>query len=378
MEEDKSIRDEHDAESFFDNLKSTSNEDDESIDRETNELKSESTEIIEIKQASKERMWTMQQPQSQPYIPQYPSSEEEIPINLGRAKVKSPNGSHTHFNIFLNQSPQPQPTNMHPHPQMGTPYGAWSPPPMYNMQPSQQTMFSPPMYNCYPPYGLPQQQPAVVFMNQPQPKPPSPKPDKPKPPVPDVDIKPTPPPTPSPTPPAPPPPPPPSPISKPPTDIISPVCIASIIIAIIGFMMGVVSIVKSDEAFQAHINYEEEGNGKQSSALFEAWQMARNIALGAGASCVVVYSLAFLLVFWSGMHHKMKRKVVPGCCMNLFLIGGWIVFAFSFVVDVVVLVLAFDVDNVVYPEIVWAAFIGHNVSWLLMLVNSEMARRWVD
>ncbi|KAL3796544.1 hypothetical protein HJC23_009675 [Cyclotella cryptica] len=373
MDEGKNSLDENDVDSIVDNLKSTSNQDGESIDREIYELKSESTEIIEVKRASKEQMWTMQPPQ--PYIPQYPSSEEEIPINLGRAKVKSPTGGHTHFNIFLNQSPQPQQTNMHPQPPMGMPYGGWSPPPVYNMQPSPQTMFTPPMYNCYPPYGMPQQQqPTVVVMNPQQPKPPSPKPDNSETPKPDGDKKPTPPPSPAPTPPSPTPP---SPPPKPPTDHISPVCIASIIIAIIGFMMGVASIVKSDQAYQAHINYQEQGNGSESSALFETWQMARNIALGAGASSVVIYSLAFLLVFWSGMHHKMKRKVVSGCCMTLFLIGGWIVFAFSFVVDVVVLVLAFDVDNVVYPEIVWAAFIGHNVSWLLMLVNSEMARRWV-
>lgn len=63
--------------------------------------------------------------------------------------------------------------------------------------------------------------------------------------------------------------------------------------------------------------------------------------------------------------------------MTIFLIAAWIIFAFSFVVDVVILVLAFDSDNVVYVEIVWAAFIGHGVSWLLMLANEEMARRWV-
>lgn len=77
------------------------------------------------------------------------------------------------------------------------------------------------------------------------------------------------------------------------------------------------------------------------------------------------------------MLHKQQRKVVSGCGMTLFLIGAWVVFAFSCVVDVVILVLAFDQDNVVYIEIVWAAFVGHVVSWLAMLVNEEMARRWI-
>jgi hypothetical protein len=80
------------------------------------------------------------------------------------------------------------------------------------------------------------------------------------------------------------------------------------------------------------------------------------------------------LVFWSGVNHKMKRKVVAGFVMAGTLISGWIVFALTFLVDVVVLVLAFDEDNVVYPEVVWAAFIGNVVAWLLMLTHSEMAR----
>lgn len=124
--------------------------------------------------------------------------------------------------------------------------------------------------------------------------------------------------------------------------------------------------------------YEKEGNGNESSLLFDTWQMSRNIALGAGASCVSILSLAFILIFWSGMQHKQRRHVVSTCTMTFFLIGAWILFAFSFVVDVVVLVLAFDEDNVVYPEIVWAAFLGHCLAWLCMLVNEELSRRWEE
>lgn len=153
--------------------------------------------------------------------------------------------------------------------------------------------------------------------------------------------------------------------------------------ASIAFIMGILCLIKTDEAYHAFFSYEEYSNTNNSntneeSTLFNEWQMARNIALGSGAASVSVFSLSFLLIFWSGMQYKLKRKVVSSCCMTVFLIGAWIVFAFSFVVDVVVLVLAFDVDNVVYPEIVWAAFLGHAVGWLLMLVNEEMARRWVD
>jgi hypothetical protein len=141
--------------------------------------------------------------------------------------------------------------------------------------------------------------------------------------------------------------------------------------------MGIFCLVKSKQSYQHYLSYEKDGNGNESSLLFENWQMTRNIALGAGASFVCIYSFAFLLIFWAGMLHKQQRKVVSGCGMTLFLIGAWVVFAFSCVVDVVILVLAFDQDNVVYIEIVWAAFVGHVVSWLAMLVNEEMARRWI-
>ncbi|KAL7482354.1 hypothetical protein ACHAW6_008016 [Cyclotella cf. meneghiniana] len=314
-------------------------------------------------------MWAMQPPQA--YIPHTASTEEEIPINLGRAKIKTPNGGHTHFNVFLNQpSQQQQPQqqqqqqyyNLPPQPNM------WVPPPVYVQAPPPMVC-APPMYNSYPPYGMPQQQqqPTIIFMpNQPPPEKPKEKePEKPKEEKPKE--KPAPPP-PAPTPPPPPP-------SPPKPDNISDICIASIIIFCIGFILGICSVVRSNDAYEAHIDYEEESNGNRSGSLYETWQMARNTALGTGAAAVVCFSLAFLLVFWSGMNHKMSRKVNPGFCMAGCFISGWIVFALTFLVDVVVLVLAFDEDNVVYPEVVWAAFIGNIVAWLLMLTHSEMARR---
>lgn len=338
---------------------------------------SDSQDIVEAKSApatyrtyttQQARMWAMQPPQ--PYIP-HTSSEEEVPVNIGRAKIRSPNGGSTHFNVFLNQTP----TSSHQQtPQQN--YGAWQqqqrqqPQTMYNQSPqmyvqpggypSQAIYNSPPPHHCYGGMngmmgGLTPQHPTVVYMNQP---PPTTKREED--PVPSKDS--------SPPPPLPP---------KPTKGDLAPIAIASLIIAGIAFMMGILCLYKTNEAYNAYREYEEEGNGDQSFALFDAWQMSRNVALGAGASCVSIYSLAFLLIFWAGMQHKMKRKVVSGCCMTMFLIGAWIVFAFSFLVDVVVLVLAFDEDKVVYSEIVWAAFIGHTISWLGMLVNEEMARSYI-
>lgn len=55
-------------------------------------------------------MWAMQPPPPQPYIPQNASEEHEIPINggginIGRAKIRSPNGGSTHFNVFFESGP---------------------------------------------------------------------------------------------------------------------------------------------------------------------------------------------------------------------------------------------------------------------------------
>ena len=140
-------------------------------------------------------------------------------------------------------------------------------------------------------------------------------------------------------------------------------------------MLGTCAVVKANDAYEAHIDYEEEGDGTKTGTLYSEWQMARNPSLGPGPASVVCFSLAFLLVFWSGVNHKMRRRVQPGFCMAGTLISGWIVFALTFLVDVVVLVLAFDEDNVVYPSVVWAAFIGNVAGWLLMLTHSELARR---
>jgi hypothetical protein len=354
-------------------------------------------------------MWAMQQPPPQPYIPQHPtaSEENEIPINggmnIGRAKIRSPNGGSTHFNVFLNQAPTaaqqtppPNNYNWHQQQQQHNMYNTLPGMPQIYIQPGGPAqggchMFSPPPppgYNCYPPYGMGMgggpHQPTVVYMNAPPPpqqpketKPPTPPPkEKEKPPTP----PPTPPPPPVPV--APPPPPP-----KPTTDDLTPIAISSIIMASIAFILGILCLVKTNEAYDAYMSYQEytsnnsnnnsTNNSTEESILFDTWQMNRNIALGSGAASVSIFSLSFLLIFWSGMQHKLKRRVVSSCCMTVFLIGAWIVFAFSFLVDVVVLVLAFDVDNVVYVELVWGAFLGHSVGWLLMLVNEEMARRWV-
>jgi hypothetical protein len=63
------------------------------------------------------------------------------------------------------------------------------------------------------------------------------------------------------------------------------------------------------------------------------------------------------------------------CCMGGFLMAGGVIFCLVFIIDLIVLVLAFDSENAIYPEIIWSALIGSILSWMLMFGYSEMARR---
>jgi hypothetical protein len=61
--------------------------------------------------------------------------------------------------------------------------------------------------------------------------------------------------------------------------------------------------------------------------------------------------------------------------MGGFLIAACVIFCLTFINELIVLVLAFNVDQVIYPEVVWSALIGSILSWMLMFGYSEMARR---
>eukprot|EP01082_Thalassiosira_pseudonana_P008866 g7813.t1 g7813 contig26:339476-340333(-) len=281
----------------------------------------------------------------QPYIPDISRADSDpTPAQKTRAGgFRTPDG--TNFNVYVTgQAPQQQ--------QQLPCYGGFSPmPPIYNFA-------SPPPPPTYPYYGMGmQQQPTVIIMSKEEEKKKSPEKKKETP-------------TPATAAPAPP-----KEEKKKSTDEMSAVSIASVIIFAIGFIMGIVSVTKTNTAYEVHETWLDEASGSKSGSLFEEWQMARNVALGTGAAAVMCFSVSTLLVFYSGMTHKMKRKAKGGYCLTGFLIAGWIVFAMTFINDIVILVLAFDEDNIIYPEVVWSALIGNIFAWLLMFGYSEMARR---
>ena len=252
--------------------------------------------------------------------------------------VHTPGGSSTVYVHHINhQSPPPPPPLPQQPVQVGIPFGC--------------AHFSPPMQPYYP-YSYPQPQaPTVVVVNaagdhksgggkggggdgdkkgDASPKPPSPKPPK-------------------------------------GPQKFSPLSTASIIIFLIGLIMGIVCVVKTYGAYE---------HRQSETTDREAYIICRTVALGTGAAGTMCFTISTLLSFYAGTHHKMKNEDKKGsCCLGGFLIAGWIIFCLTFINNLVIMVLAFDDDNVIYPELVWSALIGSMLSWMLMFGFSEMARR---
>ncbi len=266
------------------------------------------------------------------------------------------NRNRNEFTMYGGQTAMPH--MMGGSPSIGIPFGG---PTIYHVtQPMPMPMPMP--MNPYPYGGFPQQGPTVVIINQreepeedppkpepPKPEPPKPEPPKPEPPKPEPkpDVK-------KPEPPTP---------KRPPKDEMSPLGISSVIIFVIGFIMGIVCIAKTEQAHEA-IYYEEDN-----------YMTIRNTALASGAIGIACMAISTILAFIAGITHKLQRKVEgSGCCVRSSLIAAWIFFGITFVCGLVVLVLGFA-GNTIHIELVTTAFIGCVVSWVLMFGWSEMTRR---
>ena len=137
----------------------------------------------------------------------------------------------------------------------------------------------------------------------------------------------------------------------------------------LALIFGIVCVFKAYESFDAR----ESGIDIKNAA----YEVSRTIALGTGGASTLCFTIAILLSFYAGMRHK--EKAPPGasnhCCMGGFLIAACVTFCLTFINELIVLVLAFNVNQVIYPEVVWSALIGSILSWMLMFGYSEMARR---
>ena len=151
--------------------------------------------------------------------------------------------------------------------------------------------------------------------------------------------------------------------------------IASVIIFMLGTTFGIVAVTESFAAFETREKYAD-NIVPQDSHDYAEYHVDRTMALAAGCAATLCFTIATLTSFYSGMRH---RNRVPGkpphCCLGGFLVAGWIVFCLTFINDLIILVLAFDEENVIYPEVVITGLSGSIFAWMLMFGYSEIARR---
>ena len=302
--------------------------------------------------------------------------------------IPNPDGSSTIFVHHLHGGGQAQsaPPPPPPQPQMPQMYGVPFPMPMMTPPP-------PPMYApVYPGYGYPyyqqhqqqqqQQQPTVIYIDQgAAPKPPPPKEEKkeekkPEPP------KPAPVPKPAPMPkPAPAPAPAPAPVAQPPKpkaptkpkgpQKASIYSINGAILFAFALVFGTACIAVTYKADYARQQAEVVGDEDLSDN--SVYRTNRTVALSLG--CIASFCFTFATISMAVAGKKYKQNAKGSCCLDAFVIAGWIIFVLTFIYNLILIVMAFDPENVTYPGVVLVGFAGCILAWLLMLGYSELARQ---
>jgi len=99
----------------------------------------------------------------------------------------------------------------------------------------------------------------------------------------------------------------------------------------------------------------------------------RSVAIGLGFVTVFCFNVATICLWIAGSIYR-KGYEERNCCLDTFMIAGGIIFAVTLMYDIIVLVLSFDMNNIMYPGVVVAGFCGSIFAWLLVLIYSEIAR----
>lgn len=312
-----------------------------------------------------------------PPPPMLPPSSYSIP-GTHTTTEKNPDGSSTvyvhHINHGAAAAPAPPPPPPPPPPQMQMPQMFGVPYPMPMPMPTPAPMYSP--YPPYPPpppssFGCPypqqQQQPRVIVISDEPPKP-QPKKEEKKEEKKKEEKK-------KEAPPVPPPMPPPviekkkepEPEEDEGPQQFSKFSITSVIMFFVAVIFSVVCIFKTYEAFDLYEAGVDTGD--------EHYSITRTVAISTGGASVLSFTIATFCSFYAGMRHRHDGHGDGHCCLDGFIIAGWVVYCIAFINDLIILVLAFDEDNVVYPEVVWSALVVSIFAWMLMFGFSEMARR---
>jgi len=100
----------------------------------------------------------------------------------------------------------------------------------------------------------------------------------------------------------------------------------------------------------------------------------RTAALGTGCAALVLFIVATLCSYCAGRRHR-RYALKRHCCQTGLLIASWLMFGLTFINALIILVLAFDEDTKINPELVCTALGGSAVAWALMFTASELARR---
>ena len=165
------------------------------------------------------------------------------------------------------------------------------------------------------------------------------------------------------------------------TSPFHPVSLVSVIFFVIASILGFICVAKIYDVFESSLNqnYENEEDKDLDEHILDYLVVHRTVALGMGAASILMFSIAFLLSFYAGMRYRLKnckkKSKQKNCCLGGLLIAAWILFCLTFINGLIILVLAFDEEARIYPEVALTAVIGNMAAWICMFGYSQLARR---
>jgi len=165
------------------------------------------------------------------------------------------------------------------------------------------------------------------------------------------------------------------------TSPFHPVSLVSVIFFVIASILGFICVAKIYDVFESSLNqnYENEEEKDLDEHILDYLVVHRTVALGMGAASILMFSIAFLLSFYAGMRYRLKngkkKSKHKNCCLGGLLIAAWILFCLTFINGLIILVLAFDEEARIYPEVALTAVIGNMAAWICMFGYSQLARR---
>ena len=148
----------------------------------------------------------------------------------------------------------------------------------------------------------------------------------------------------------------------------SSILLVSIIFVFIGSLLGFICVGKVYDVFE---------HSMENDYVSDYFVVNRQVALGIGAFATLCYCIAFMLAFYAGMKYKMKCKTKEKkqCCRDGLLIAAWVIFCLTSINNLIILILAFDEEARIYPEVALCAVIGSIAAWLFVFGWAEMTRR---